>query len=69
MIYVHEDVAEYRTTKPMECPKCGYKRAFDVPAAACVRKSRRGQAPAEDEGDIVILKCKKCGKPLGLTIE
>jgi DNA-directed RNA polymerase subunit RPC12/RpoP len=70
MIMVHEDIAAYVVeTKPMECPLCGNKRAFDVPKSACVRRAKRGKAPPFAESDAVILKCKKCGKAVGLTIE
>ena len=69
MIVVHENVSAYIPTKPMECPKCGYKRAFDVPVAACVRLSRRGRPPPEELADIALLKCKKCGHTVGITVE
>jgi len=64
MIFVHENVAVYTATKPMECPKCGYKRAFDVPVGACVRKAKRGRPPP----NIVFLKCKKCGEKVGISM-
>lgn len=69
MIVVHENMADYAATKPMECPKCGYKRAFDVPEGAVVRKSRRGKPPPGASADIVLLKCKKCGHPVGVSTE
>jgi DNA-directed RNA polymerase subunit RPC12/RpoP len=68
MITVHTEIAENMATKPMECPCCGFKRAFDVPSAACVRKSKRGKPPPGLEGDLAIFKCKKCGHPIGVSV-
>ena len=69
MIIVYE-IAEAKTaTKPMECPTCGYKRAFDVSAGACVRKAKRGRSPPELAADLALLKCKKCGHSVGITVE
>ena len=68
MVYVHENVSIYTAIKPMECPKCKYKKAFHVPVGACVRKSRRGKPPGRD-ADIALLKCKKCGNQLGISTE
>lgn len=69
MIVVHENVGTYAVTKPMNCPRCGHKRTFDVPREACVRKSKRGKPPIEDRADIVLLKCRKCGHSLGVSTE
>ena len=69
MIIVHETVAVNTATKPMGCPKCGYKRAFDVSAGACVRKARRGMPPPGPMDDLALLKCKKCGHSVGITVE
>ena len=65
MIVVHENVAVYTETKPMMCIKCGYKRAFDVPEGAFVRKARHGKPPQ----DVVLLKCKKCGNVFAVSTE
>ena len=65
MIVVHEHLSKDTATKPMECPKCENKRAFDVPVGACVRKAKRGRPPP----DVVILKCKKCGHRVGISTE
>ena len=67
MIIVHENVDTYET-KPLGCPRCNYNRAFAVPAGACVRKSKRGNPP-EQQANIVLLKCKKCGKQVGISTE
>ena len=69
MIVVHEDVAVYKATKPMECPKCGYRRAFDVPSGACVRRFQRGKVPPGQLTDIALLKCRKCGRKVGISVE
>jgi len=68
MIMVYEDLSVLTATKPMECPNCGYKRNFDVPVGACVRKSRRGK-PSGMYTDMVLLKCKKCGHSVGISTE
>ena len=69
MLVVHENVTEYKATKPMECPKCGYKRSFDVPEGTCVRKSKRGKPPPGKQTDMVLLKCRKCGHSVGVSSE
>jgi len=65
MILIHENVAANAATKPMGCPTCGYKRAFDVPLTASVRKAKRVALPQ----DAVLLKCKKCGVKVGVSTE
>ena len=67
MIIVHENV-NASATRPMGCPNCNYKRAFAVPAGACVRKSKRGK-PRDLQTDIALLKCKKCGNTVGISME
>ena len=69
MLVVHENVAEYKATKPMDCPKCGCKRSFDVTEGTFVRKSKRGRPPSSKHTDMVFLKCKKCGHLLGISLE
>ena len=69
MIFVHDNVSSYKTTKPTECPICGFKRAFDVPVRATVSKAKRGRPPPEQENDIAFIKCKKCGNPVGISMD
>jgi hypothetical protein len=69
MISVHENVPKYKTTKPVECPSCTNKRAFDVPVEARVRSSRRGGPPPESSDNYIILKCKKCNNRVGVSME
>ena len=63
MIYVHENVAVYTATKPMECIVCGYKRAFDVPEGVPVRKAKSGKPPPV----AALLKCRKCGAQVAIS--
>ena len=69
MLVVHENVTEYKATKPMKCPNCGCNRNFDVPAGTFVRKSKRGKPPPGQNADIILLKCRKCGQSLGVSSE
>jgi len=69
MLTVHLHITENIPTKPMECPNCGFKRLFDVPKDTCVRKARRGLPPIFLGVDFAILKCKKCGHGIGVSIE
>ena len=69
MIVIHENVALNIAIKPMECPRCGYQRNFDVPEGTCVRKSKRGKPPPILQTDIVLLKCRKCGHAVGISSE
>ena len=68
MLTIHMQLADNLLTKPMECSNCGYKRAFDVPEMAYVRTSRRGKPPPEISADMAIIKCRKCGHPIGVSI-
>ena len=69
MIVVHKDAPKLKMTKPIKCPLCGYKRAFNVPKNACVRTSERGIPPPDSDEDIAFLKCKNCGNQIGITME
>ena len=67
MIYIQENLALSESTKPIICPICGYKRLFEVPSKACVRKSQRGNLPQSEI--TLLIKCKRCNRIFGITIE
>jgi DNA-directed RNA polymerase subunit RPC12/RpoP len=69
MILIHKDVSSHEATKPVECPVCGAKRAFDVPRQARVRTARRGKPPPGADSDMAFVKCKNCKCQIGISME
>ena len=60
MIVLHEGVADYRTSKPVLCPKCGRGRIGSIPVWSKAQVSRRGKPPPEKCGEGLLVKCTVC---------
>jgi len=69
MIIVHENVSHYKSPNPIKCPNRHRSRSFSVSTMALVRTAKRGHPPPENQRDIVLLKCRKCGQQFGISIE